>query len=178
MSKSAPHLELDVARSRRAPFDLDSLTWHALYEHYNSQPELQAFAPDGHYARDPRDDEMTVFNEQRARRPHDYAESAGETRTAGTPRSATPGDEAPRDGAPGDEAPGDARSCPICAGETTPIIDIEPLSEGFTFINQNLYPIFTPNRTAHAPGGSTSEPPPFPAASAASVRPVPAPSAP
>lgn len=34
--------------------------------------------------------------------------------------------------------------CPICLGKTTRIWDIAPLREGYTFINENLFPIIFP----------------------------------
>lgn len=34
--------------------------------------------------------------------------------------------------------------CLICEGMTTGIVDVTPLSEGFTFINKNLYPVLYP----------------------------------
>ena len=37
-----------------------------------------------------------------------------------------------------------ATSCPICQGNTTKIWDVAPLSQGHTFINENLYPILFP----------------------------------
>ena len=36
------------------------------------------------------------------------------------------------------------RECIICMGQTTQVLDMAKLSEGFTFINKNLYPIFYP----------------------------------
>lgn len=40
--------------------------------------------------------------------------------------------------------------CPICAGSTTRIIDFTELSDGFSFINKNLYPAFYPHPVFHA----------------------------
>jgi galactose-1-phosphate uridylyltransferase len=37
-----------------------------------------------------------------------------------------------------------ARPCPICSGKTTRILDIAELSDGFTFINKNLFPMVVP----------------------------------
>jgi len=36
------------------------------------------------------------------------------------------------------------KPCPICSGHTTGILDWAPLSEGFTFINKNLFPVLFP----------------------------------
>lgn len=35
-------------------------------------------------------------------------------------------------------------SCPICKGQLTHVLDVTPLSEGFTFISQNRFPILYP----------------------------------
>jgi len=40
---------------------------------------------------------------------------------------------------------GKSSGCPICEGKSTPIIDVEELSDGFAFINQNLYPAVYPH---------------------------------
>jgi galactose-1-phosphate uridylyltransferase len=39
---------------------------------------------------------------------------------------------------------GDERACVICQGETTGVVDVMSLSEGFTFINKNLFPVVFP----------------------------------
>ena len=41
---------------------------------------------------------------------------------------------------------GESSGCPICDGKSTPIIDLEPLSHGISFINQNLYPAVFPHK--------------------------------
>jgi galactose-1-phosphate uridylyltransferase len=77
------------------------------------------FLPDGVWEIDPRDGDRILFNSSRARRPHDNLP---------TPAS----------------APKLGRVCAICQGHTTGVIDVADLSEGFTFINKNLYPILSP----------------------------------
>jgi hypothetical protein len=62
---------------------------------------------------------VVVFNAARARRPHDNAEPPTE---------------------PEEEGAND----PVCRGETTGVIDVANLSEGFTFINKNLFPVMYP----------------------------------
>ncbi len=68
---------------------------------------------------DPRDGDLVVYNSSRSHRTHMSAGAMPE----------------PED---------DSDRCPICKKQMTPIIDIADLSEGFTFINKNLYPIFHP----------------------------------
>jgi hypothetical protein len=36
------------------------------------------------------------------------------------------------------------KECSVCQGKTTGVIDVADLSEGFTFINKNLFPILYP----------------------------------
>jgi galactose-1-phosphate uridylyltransferase len=93
------------------------------------------YTPDGLCFRDPRDNMPVVYNAARARRPHDNR-----------PDSVDP------EGDTGDS------SCVVCAGRMTPIVDIALLSEGFTFINFNLYPMVLPmevSGTANT-GGDTA----------------------
>lgn len=64
---------------------------------------------------DPRSGESIVYNPSRAVRPHDYP------------------------------AERDIKvECPICAGNSTGIIDLAELKEGYTFINKNLFPVLNP----------------------------------
>lgn len=93
----------------------------------NSLNEIYAFfqedAPPeaGHniptYQVDPRSGEPVIFNPKRAQRPEGY-----QTHTT----------------------PDKIRPCPICTGQTTRILDLAELSEGFTFINKNLFPMVAP----------------------------------
>ena len=108
------HIARSVAEARRAPFDLDAMSWTDLVDQAGVRSDSAAYAPDGVYAVDPRDSGVTLFNERRSQRPHDYAGSST------------------------------ASECPICEGKTTPIVDIADLRKGFTFLNQNLYPVVAP----------------------------------
>lgn len=135
MGDLAPELEREVAEQRRAPFDLSGMSWPRLRELITEQEAFSRFAPEGVWAADPRDGGVTLYNERRARRPHDY--TSRERKPKSPERDASPGEQQP--------------PCPICSGKTTPIVDIRELSEGFTFINTNLYPILAPS---HAPGAS------------------------
>jgi len=81
-----------------------------------------AFRPDGVYQVDPRTGDRVLFNTSRARRPHDNRPAAS-------------------------QPPISAAACAICRGDTTGILDVASLSEGFTFINKNLYPMLYPQET-------------------------------
>jgi galactose-1-phosphate uridylyltransferase len=84
---------------------------------------------------DPRDGTRVLFHPARARRPHDYTR-----RPRHDDRSRAESD------------------CPICSGQTTKVIDRAQLSGGFTFINKNLFPIFTPTAPASGPTDMSSSP--------------------
>ncbi|TAA43592.1 hypothetical protein [Corallincola spongiicola] len=71
--------------------------------------------PESHYQIDPRDGEITIFSASRANRPHS---------TADKPTEVTTGD-----------------NCPICAGNLTSVCHVQPLSDGASFITENLYPV-------------------------------------
>ncbi|GAA5215615.1 hypothetical protein ACFSJ3_11125 [Corallincola platygyrae] len=82
-------------------------------------PQIASHVPQQLCQLDPRDGNMVIYNASRAFRHHDIEE----VRTV------------PED---------DGDDCPICDGVETRVVDHAPLSEGFTFISQNLYPILYP----------------------------------
>ncbi len=94
---------------------------------------LADFLPDGHWEADPRNGDRILFNASRARRPHDYPQ-------------------------PSSRAPANTPACAVCQGRTTGVIDVADLSEGFTFINKNLYPILFPLGEDGATGAAASPP--------------------
>ena len=83
-----------------------------------TREEIDGYLPDAVYRVDPRNGDRILYHSSRGSRPHDNA-----------PDSAS---EIPE------------RECVICQGETTGVIDVADLSEGFTFINKNLFPILYP----------------------------------
>jgi galactose-1-phosphate uridylyltransferase len=83
-----------------------------------TREEIEDFLPDGTYRTDPRNGDRILYHASRGSRPHDNApESVGQI---------------------------PERECVICQGETTGVVDVAALSEGFTFINKNLFPILYP----------------------------------
>jgi len=118
-----PELRYHLDRGKLRPIlqceRLESLSAARLERLFREEEQLRRFLPDGVYRVDPRDGAVVVFNAARARRPHDNAE---------------PPSEPEEDGA----------NDPVCRGETTGVIDVAPLSEGFTFINKNLFPVLYP----------------------------------
>jgi galactose-1-phosphate uridylyltransferase len=83
-----------------------------------TREEIDDFLPDGVYQVDPRNGQRILYHSSRARRPHDNVPAEA----GGIPE----------------------RECVICRGETTGVVDVAELSEGFTFINKNLFPILYP----------------------------------
>jgi galactose-1-phosphate uridylyltransferase len=79
--------------------------------------EISEFLPDGVYRVDPRNGDLVLYHSSRARRPHDNQPPPTEIVE---------------------------RACVICQGRTTSIVDVAELSEGFTFINLNLFPVVYP----------------------------------
>lgn len=82
---------------------------------------ISKFAPDGFYQVDPRNGERIVYNSSRARRPHDNRNQQQQ-----------------------DSHLSHDTACVICDGKTTGVIDVAELSSGFSFINENLFPMVHP----------------------------------
>ncbi len=98
--------------------DIDALSGAELLELFREDINTNHRPSDLVYE-DPRSGERVVYSTARSVRPHDY------------PVEQT-------------EAAVDEEGCIICQGKTTGVVDVAELSEGFTFINKNLYPAFYP----------------------------------
>lgn len=94
---------------------IDDLQVSEIFDLFASEEALKNHAPDAICQMDPRDKALVLYNSSRATRPHD---------------NTVPLIEEP-----------DQSACPICQGTTTGVIDVADLSQGFTFINKNLFPI-------------------------------------
>jgi galactose-1-phosphate uridylyltransferase len=110
--------------------DLCQLDYESLVALFREEEALGEYAPDGVSQTDPRSGERIVYSSARARRPHDNRP-----------------DE--------DEHDSEGENCVICRGDTTGVVDVAELSEGFTFINKNLYPILYPHERS---GPETNNP--------------------
>ncbi len=97
--------------------DIEALSFPELVTLFREEEGISEFLPDGVYQIDPRNGDRIIYNSSRARRPHDYQPPPAST---------------------------SEQECIICKGKTTGIIDVADLSEGFTFINKNLFPILYP----------------------------------
>lgn len=92
-----------------------------------TRDEIDDCLPDGLCRLDPRNGDRILYHSSRGSRPHDNV-----------PQNRV-------------EIPD--RECVICEGSTTGVIDVAELSEGFTFINKNLFPILYPFEERNAASG-------------------------
>ena len=109
--------------------DISELTVPELEQLFRQDAGLARALPDGLCQIDPRNGDRILYVSQRSGRPHDNR----------PPETAVPFN---------------SDRCPICQGRTTGIIDAAELSEGFTFINKNLFPVVYPFPAAPAAGGA------------------------
>ncbi len=111
-------LSIETAQSILLSNDINKLEFTELLDNIKSDSVLQEFSPDGICQIDPRNGNLVIYNSSRAKRIH-----------------TTVSHEAPSNK---DEF------CPICEGKSSQIFDLSHHSEGFSFINKNIYPIFHP----------------------------------
>ncbi len=117
------HLTEETLKSLEKNSDISELSLTRLKEIIRTEPGIPEHKPEPYYAVDPRDRLLIVYNSSRAKRPHD---------NKAVPSLTTTDEELNKE--------------PnfITKGETTSIIDVAQLSEGFTFINLNLFPALYP----------------------------------
>ena len=132
-------LSLDQLRSILDSANIEAVSLDEITQFFLNETSIAEFAPDGIYQVDLRNGDRIIYNSARAKRPHDNR-----------PNASTP-------------APiGDEKPCLICDGKTTRVVDVASLSEGFTFINKNLFPSLYPttdmptetNVDSYSPKGS------------------------
>ncbi len=99
---------------------IEDLSPGKLVDLFRQEPGIESFLPGGKVVTDPRNGDYVVFSAGRARRPHD--------------NQADEPDERPSQDA-----------CIICQGQTTGIVDVAELTQGYTFINKNLFPVLFPS---------------------------------
>ncbi|MFL7891333.1 MAG: hypothetical protein AB8I56_04645 [Anaerolineales bacterium] len=102
--------------------NIDQLTYPEMVDLFLLEKGLGDYQPDPIAHQDPRNSEQVLFNTSRANRPHDNVDQ----NINQTVKISGPED------------------CIICAGKTTGVVDVADLSQGFTFINKNLFPIVYP----------------------------------
>ena len=111
-------IKLEAIEALISARNVNDLSIREILEDILDDEQMAAFLPDSVCQIDPRTGDVIVYNSSRAARLHTTAPVAP---------------LASRD-----------EKCPICAARSTGVIDLQPLSEGFTFINKNLYPILHP----------------------------------
>lgn len=99
--------------------DISKLSMEDLEMLFRQEGSLKRSLPDGSCQIDPRNGDRIIYVPRRGDRPHDNR-----------PVKST---DTPSEG-----------GCPICQGSTTGVVDVAELSEGFTFINKNLFPVVYP----------------------------------
>jgi galactose-1-phosphate uridylyltransferase len=107
--------------------DITSVEFGEIIELFLEE-KLPQVLPDGSFQVDPRNGDRIIYHASRSLRPHDN---------------------------PPERTPGSETNCLICRGKTTGIVDVAELSEGFTFINKNLFPVLYPlERSEDAEAGA------------------------
>ncbi len=109
------HLDRETLENILQTENIEMLSFPDLVELVRE--EITGFLPDGVYQTDPRNGDLILYHSSRARRPHDNQPPPSESVE---------------------------RACAICQGKTTGVVDVADLSEGFTFINLNLFPVVYP----------------------------------
>lgn len=99
--------------------DVSKTSFRELLKSISSDPSIAKNKPLRHFQIDPRNGDRIVYSETRAKRPHDTKKFEKEESTA-------------------------SGECVVCEGKTTGVVDIISTSEGFTFINKNLFPVTYP----------------------------------
>jgi galactose-1-phosphate uridylyltransferase len=112
-------LEMADATAQCLNGGLENSHFKEVLEWLATDPAIVDHIPDQTCQLDPRDGSMVVYSTARSKRFHDTVKDV-------LPVAQTSGD------------------CPICNGKITRILDLTRLSEGFTFISQNLFPILNP----------------------------------
>lgn len=98
---------------------IDTIPLNDLLEYFMKGQQQNRISPWFGFSVDPRSEEAIIYNPARAKRPHNYSDQDNRRKAK-------------------------QNTCPICTGETTGIIDLASLSDGYTFINRNLFPVIHP----------------------------------
>jgi galactose-1-phosphate uridylyltransferase len=103
--------------------DAGKAGFNGLLKSITADPDIARNKPLSHFQIDPRNGDRIVYSEARARRPHDTKKLEEVGARCNVPLQS---------------------GCVVCEGKTTSTVDVAPTSEGFTFINKNLFPVTYP----------------------------------
>lgn len=112
------HLDRDTLAALLQVSDFTAISYKEIVELF-TQEKLSQKLPEGTFSVDPRNGDRIIYHASRSIRPHDNLLGHAPDKS-------------------------NSEDCTICRGETTGIVDVADLSEGFTFINKNLFPVLYP----------------------------------
>lgn len=112
------HMDRDTLATLLEISDITTIKYEEIVDLFIEEKLTQKL-PEGSYQIDPRNGDRILYHASRSIRPYDNV----------LPIRSNEG----RD-----------KECVICRGATTGIVDVADLSEGFTFINKNLFPVLYP----------------------------------
>ncbi len=110
--------------------DISNVSYNNIIQNLLSDKDIKENKPVGICQVDPRTNDRIIYSEARAKRPHDTKPMADSRWQSSVNASMS--------------------SCIVCTGKTTSIIDIAETSEGYTFINKNLFPVLYPETKLRA----------------------------
>lgn len=114
--------------------DIEDLSFSKICDLVRKEKDLENNLPEKIFQIDPRSGDRVLYNAKRAKRPHQLPGAFDHSYE--------------------EENPNRAPSI-ISKGKTTGVIDVADLSEGFTFINFNLFPILFPFKDSLKNAGKT-----------------------
>ena len=111
------HLSEETLAALTRNRNLSELSYEQIIDDFRAMEELEKFRPTGICRVDPRNGDRVIYSPMRSRRPTQFNVHKHITVRI------------------------EPIDCPVCNGETSTIIDIQPLSKGYTFINKNIFPV-------------------------------------
>ena len=115
-------LDIKMVESILQSSSIENLDMKEISNLFLAEKSISNYRPESIFQIDPRNGELIVYNSSRATRPSSGLEEKLEIQK-------------------------EKEHCHICSGNTTGIMDITHMSEGFSFINKNMFPIFFPYET-------------------------------
>lgn len=116
--KSPNTLDHSTLRELLQLSSIDDLPLSEIAELFRQEINEPQYLPEWIYQIDPRSGERILYHTARSKRIHDNLPDSSQSAAA--------------------------VSCVVCEGKTTGIVDVAQLSQGYTFINKNLYPVVYP----------------------------------